>query len=77
MTSIQYLTENNQLFIMELLSDAIYLTYFVMVLFAVKYKIKILLILAIIVLIVCEGLKVNILVTGSMDNGKIDLIYTI
>ena len=62
---------------MELLSDLIYLSYFIMVLFSVKYKIKLLMILAIILLIVCEGIKINILVIGSIDQLKVDIIYII
>ena len=53
---------------MEILSDLLYIVYFIFVLFAVKYKIKYLMMLSIVTLVVCAGLKVQLCVVSSLDN---------
>ena len=61
---------------MEILSDLLYVVYFVLVLFAVKYKLKYLIMLSIVTLVVCAGLKVQLCVVESLDNEKLNLFYT-
>lgn len=59
---------------MNMLSDGLYLIYFVLVLFSVKYKIRYLMIMSIISLAVTVGLKVEICVILSLDAHKINYV---
>ena len=51
---------------MEILSDIVYVAYFVLVLFAVKYKLKYLMTISIVALVLCAGLKVQLCVVESL-----------
>ena len=62
---------------MEILSDLLYVVYFILVLFAVKYKLKYLMMLSIVTLVVCAGLKVQLCVVESLDAEKLNVFYTI
>lgn len=62
---------------MELLSDGLYIIYFVLVLFAVKYKIKYLMMLSIVTLVVCGGLKVQLCIVETLKNHKLNAFYAL
>jgi len=69
-----YLTESKDQLFMKIVSDGFYLAYFVLVLFSVKFKIRYLMVLSILALVVCLGIKVETCVTISLDQRKVDLI---
>jgi hypothetical protein len=62
---------------MEILSDILYILYFILVLFAVKYKIKYLMMMSIVTLVVCVGLKIQLCVVDTLNNHKLNIFYII
>lgn len=61
---------------MAILSDTLYIIYFILVLFAVKYKLKYLMMMSIVTLVVCVGLKIQLCVINTLNNHKLNIFYT-
>jgi hypothetical protein len=58
LSCFSYLLEPKSQFFMDVLSDGVYVTYFILVLFSVKFKIRYLMVLSILALAISAGLKV-------------------